>query len=690
MNGPSALAHHVIQQLSLRARPFGIEIDRQWRVTDLYGDRDYYGLDSLDVGCNLVDLFPLLQGLEGPHTTEFPFVEMVNGRCANVIVMLEADGGRVILSDDTPEKLRYQEIRQTSNETVLNAYRHAQAEEALFQEKELAEVTLKSIGDAVIRTNKLARVTYLNPVAEAMTGWRNEEAYDKPINEIFCVLDGHTQQPTLDPVQLVLTENRTLGLAANSILLSRNGSQAAIEDSAAPIRDRQGNVIGAVLVFHDVSESRAMAVRMTHLAQHDHLTGLPNRVMLHDRIVQTMMRAQRHGQRAALLFLDLDQFKHVNDSLGHMVGDQLLQEIARRLKTTVRAFDTVSRQGGDEFIVLLNEINGPGDVAHIAEKLLQSVAEPCDVDGNELSVTLSIGISMFPDDGNDVDTLMKSADAAMYHAKENGRNNYQFFTPNMHEKAMSRQKLENGLRRALRRSEFVLHYQPKLCLRTGDIVGIEALLRWQHPTEGLIAPASFIRVAEEGGLISAIGEWVLREACQSNQRWQQSGLLNVPIAVNISAVQFRDRNFLAQVAGILRDTGLDAHWLELELTESIVMQDSGRAEALLEELREMGVRLSIDDFGTGYSSLAYLRRFKIDALKIDQSFVQDVSSNADDRAIVSAIISMAKSLKQRVIAEGVETSDQMRFLTEQACDEVQGNCLCRPLAAAEFEAYVAS
>jgi diguanylate cyclase (GGDEF)-like protein/PAS domain S-box-containing protein len=567
--------------------------------------------------------------------------------------------------------------------TDITARKHL--ENALFEEKERAQTTLRAIGDAVITTGVDGRVLYLNPIAETMTGWRNDEALGLPLAQVFKIMNGVTRNAAPSPIELALREDMATGLSADTVLVRRDGYECAIESSAAPLHDHDANLIGAVLVFHDVSEARAMALKMSHLAQHDFLTGLPNRALLNDRLAQAIMLAQRHQKRLALLFLDLDRFKHVNDTLGHSIGDALLQEVGKRLIACVRGSDTVCRQGGDEFVILLSEIEDAQAAAQVAEKLLTAVTAPYLVTAHELHVTGSLGLSVFPEDGQDVETLIKTADTAMYHAKELGRNNYQFFTQAMNDRAVERFTLERNLRRALSRNEFMLYYQPKVNLGSGAIIGAEALIRWRHGDGNLVAPGQFIPVAEECGLILPIGEWVMHEACRQNRAWQDAGFPTMPVAVNVSPAQFRKKNFLHLVTQVLADTRLEPRFLELELTESVVMQDVELTTGLLEALTKIGVQLSIDDFGTGYSSLSYLKRFPIDALKIDQSFVRDITTDPDDAAITRAIINMAKSLKQRVIAEGVETADQLAFLRTHACDEMQGYFFSRPLAAADFQ-----
>lgn len=569
-------------------------------------------------------------------------------------------------------------------QTVEDISERKAAEDALFEEKERAQVTLNSIGDAVLTTNLPGNVTYLNHVAELMTGWSRENAVGQPLTDVFQIVDGTTRKVAPNPAHRAIRENRTVGLAADSILLRRDGVESAIEDSAAPIHNREGGVVGAVIVFHDVSESRAMALKMAHLAQHDFLTGLPNRALLTERLSRAIGQAKRHAKRVGLMFVDLDHFKHINDSLGHAIGDQLLQLVAERLMSCIRHTDTVCRQGGDEFVVLLSEIEQATDAAPVAEKLLAAFADPCVIAHHDLHVSLSVGISIFPDDGENADDVMKNADTAMYHAKANGRNNYQFFTSEMNIHAVRRLFIEDSLRRALRQGELMLYYQPKMDIASGLMIGCEALIRWQDPEQGLVYPKQFVSIAEESGLIVPIGQWVLHEACRQVRAWQISGLLAVPVSVNISAVEFRHRGFLEGVERILRETGMQPEYLELELTESVLMQDAESSATVLESLKAMGIQLAIDDFGTGYSSLSYLKRFPINTLKIDQSFVRDLARDADDASIVGAMIGMGKSLKQHVVAEGVETEEQLAFLRQMDCDQGQGYLFGSPLPPAEF------
>ncbi len=567
---------------------------------------------------------------------------------------------------------------------LSNMLERAANGEALFEEKERAQVTLNSIGDAVMSSNVWGIVTDLNAVAETLTGWSREEAAGRPVEEVFHIIDTSTRKAVPNSMGLAMLENRTMGLTPNRLLIRRDAVEVAIEDSAAPVHDRHGLVTGAVMVFHDVNKARALSLRMAYLAQHDSLTDLPNRTLLDDRLTQAVAIAQRHRTKLAVLFLDMDRFKHINDSLGHAMGDRLLQSVVRRVLACVRSSDTVGRQGGDEFVVLLSEVAHARDAAVIAEKILRALRPPHRIEQHELHLTVSIGIATYPDDGTDAQTLMKNADFAMYHAKEGGRDNYQFFKQDMNARAVERQALENGLRHALERQEFVLHYQPKMNLDSGEIIGVEALIRWHHPQRGLVPAAQFIPIAQDCGFIVPIGRWVLREACRQAQAWQDAGLPPIPVAINISAVELRAKDFVAGVRASLAETRLAPPYLELELTETFLMQDSKSTVAVLKALKDMGVQLALDDFGTGYSSLSYLKRFPIDALKIDHSFVRDLTTDDDDASIVSAVISMGKSMHMRVVAEGVETREQLAFLRQHNCPEGQGYYFSRPVPADEF------
>ena len=604
----------------------------------------------------------------------------------------------LILGGNVPEALAREAVGRGAQDYLLpdhldsyslpralrNAIERKIVEDALYVEKERAVVTLNSIGDAVLCTDVSGKITYLNLVAETMTGWPREEAIGQPLAEVFRIIDGTTRKTARDPMEMAVEQNRTVGLTVNCVLIRRDGFESAIEDSAAPIHDRAGRITGAVIVFHDVSAARAMSLQMTYSAQHDLVTNLPNRLLLRDRISQAIVMARRQRRPLAVLFLDLDGFKYINDSLGHATGDELLQSVSKRLLASVRRSDTVSRQGGDEFVILLSEITHAEDAATSAREILLALSAPHSIGGNDLHINGSIGISVYPGDGEDVETLIKYADTAMYHAKEVGRNNFQFFKQEMNLKAVKRQSMESSLRGALERGEFLLHYQPKVNLHTGEITGAEGLIRWQKAGRGLLCASEFVPTAEDCGLIVPIGRWVLREACRQARAWQDSGLPRLPIAVNVSAVEFRDKDFVEGVRTILSETGLEARYLELELTERVLMNDVEAMTSDLHELKMMGLHLALDDFGTGYSSLSCLRQFPIDVLKIDQSFVQEITGDPADSTIVNAIINIGKSLKHLVVAEGVETQEQRAYLQNQHCAEGQGYLFSLPLAAAQF------
>jgi diguanylate cyclase (GGDEF)-like protein/PAS domain S-box-containing protein len=560
--------------------------------------------------------------------------------------------------------------------------------DAFFDQKEWAQVTLASIADGVVCTDVRGNITFLNFAAEQSTGWSFPEAAGRPMVEVFRTRGNSSFDNTETTSEVAILQIRDMHLPLSCVLIRRDGGEITIEESIAPINNRAGQVTGAVIVFRDVSAAREMTLQMTHAAQHDFLTGLPNRMLLNDRIGQAIAVARRNRTRVALLFLDVDGFKHINDSLGHSIGDQLLQSIAGRLTACVRAIDTVSRQGGDEFVVLLPALRQSGAAAVMATRILKALSEAHSIGRQELHVTTSIGVSTYPDDGSNAEELIRSADTAMFQAKNEARHSFQFFTPAMNTLAVERQFLEEGLRRALAGQQFSLHYQPKICLRRRMVVGAEALIRWNHPTRGSVPPATFIPIAEDSGIILPIGRWVLREACKQARAWASIGLPEITMAVNVSAMEFRGKQFAEGVLAVLKDTSMDPSFLELELTESVLMRQLESTAQTLKSLRTRGVQISIDDFGTGYSSLSYLWKLPIDSLKVDQSFVREITGGGDGAAIVTAIVSMARSLKLKVIAEGVEAKAEVDFLHAHGCDEAQGYYFGKPMDAQQFEALL--
>ena len=556
--------------------------------------------------------------------------------------------------------------------------------EAVRVENELATTTLNLIGEGILRTDADGNVAYLNRFAEKMTGWSRAEARGRPFADVLRLIDNVSGASLDDAVAIALQADKTASGMTSSInctLVRRDGEEFGIESRVAIIHDQDGNAVGAVVAFRDVSAARVASLEMSRVAQHDVLTNLPNRALFNDRLSQAISLAERQSKQLAVLFVDLDQFKRINDSLGHSVGDRLLRSVARRLVACVRRTDTVSRLGGDEFLILLSQIEHSEDAAITARKILRAVAAPHVIDSKSLDVNVSIGGSTYPADAQNAETLVSYADVAMYEAKQQGRNSYQFFRTDMRARMATRVALERDLRCALGRNEFTLHYQPKVNFQTGQCTGMEALLRWQHPERGLLSAATFVPIAEECGLILPIGQWVLLEACRQSRAWSDSGFGIMPVAVNVSAVEFQGKDFLSGVRAVLIATGMEPQNLELELTESVLMQDAESTVGILLALKAMGVRLAIDDFGTGYSSFTYLRRFPVDTLKVDQSFVQEITADPEGKTMVDAMINIGKSLNHRVIAEGVETRSQLDFLQRHGCGEGQGYYFSHPVVA---------
>jgi diguanylate cyclase (GGDEF)-like protein/PAS domain S-box-containing protein len=664
-----------------------------------------------------------------------------------------------------------------------------------------------AIGDAVLVADMQGRVESINDTAQNLLGWREAEARGRPIGEVFELYDVHHRQRVESPAESVLRDGRPIPMSNGMMLCRRDGSRVAVEDSAAPVRDEQGNAVGVVMVFRDVSQRYALldelraaraqfetlfeqlpegvllfdenlmviahnreaahlleygsdemlrlrlfdieamdgqaaiaarreklqqtgrddfeslyrtrsgclmevdvsvqlvhlpdgrmafqtlfrditeqkqaAAQIEHLAYHDQLTGLPNRRLLHDRLSQAISSAVRRDATLAVIYLDLDHFKDVNDSLGHGAGDVLLQVVAGRLLGCVRADDTLARMGGDEFVLLLNGVNGADDVAGIAAKIMHELSQPLSVGDDEWHITPSLGISLCPQDGRDADDLLKYADVALYQAKQQGRATYRFCTQALHDQSVERVQLERLLRHALERNEFELYYQPQVDLCDGQIIGCEALIRWNHPGMGQISPGRFIPIAEHSGLIIDIGNWVMQEACRQAKRWHEQGR-NIKISFNVSARQFmRPAELMRSLRHALAESGVDAALIQVELTESLLLDPQGMGE-VLREIRALGIHLALDDFGTGYSSLSYLRRFPISILKIDQSFVSEADNNQDDAEMVKTIIGMAHNLRMGIVAEGIETEAQRALLAVQGCQVGQGYHYSRPVPAEEF------
>ena len=560
----------------------------------------------------------------------------------------------------------------------------ARAEEDLM----LRDRAIESSVSAICITDNLASdnpIVYVNPAFERITGYSSQEVLGRNPR----LLQGtDLAQPELIAVRAALHDQRPCHVVLRNY--RKDGSMYWNELNIAPVRNDAGMVTHYIGVHTDISDAKTHQDELARQANHDSLTGLPNRNLLWDRIDRACARTQRYGDFAAVAFLDLDNFKVVNDSLGHSLGDHLLRAVAQRLQSSLRAMDTVARLGGDEFVLVLSDQKGEPSVSGELQRIVESFSQPFAVDGRDVFITASVGVALYPQDAKDPEALMKSAELAMYRAKESGRNGYQLYTVEMQTRVTERLALEGRLRRALERGEFSLHYQPQVDLRSKRIFGVEALIRWNQPDLGMVSPAKFIPLAEETGLIVPIGAWVVRTACRQCKAWQDAGLPPVTVAVNISARQFREKNLLQVVAQILTETGLNPRQLELEVTESVIMHDAQQIIASLQAFRDMGVKLSVDDFGTGYSSLSYLKRFPVDRLKIDQSFVHDLGSDADDAAIAQAVITLGHTMGLRVIAEGVETPEQLAFLRRHECDEMQGYLFGKPMPADEFAKLLAS
>jgi diguanylate cyclase (GGDEF)-like protein/PAS domain S-box-containing protein len=546
----------------------------------------------------------------------------------------------------------------------------------------LAAHVFEHSGEAILITDKDNRIVETNPAFARMTGYTLEEVRGQ---DPRILSSGRAAR---EDYVAMWQDIRGKGFWQGEMWDRRkDGGIYPKLITISVVRNAQGEIDFHIASFADLSEQKATEEKIRHVAHHDALTGLPNRLHLQISLEQAIAGAHREKAEVALMFIDLDRFKIINDTLGHNVGDGLLVEVARRLRESVRDSDLVARLGGDEFVVCLSGHDTANAAAHVAEKILAHLSQPYQIEGNPLHSTPSIGISLFPHDGADIDTLMKNADTAMYHAKSMGRNNFQFFSPEMNQSTNDRLLLENSLHQALERGEFEIFYQPQAGMQSGVLVGAEALIRWRHPERGMVPPLQFIPLAEENGMILSIGAWVLREVCRQIAAWKQAGLPALRVAVNLSPRQFRQENLVGSILGALEEFDVPASALELEITESSVMDNPDAAVLQLRKLSENGLSIAIDDFGTGYSSLSYLKRFPVSKLKIDRSFVMDIPGDANDTAIAIAVIQLAKSLGLQTVAEGVETAGQREFLAAQGCDFLQGYWYGKPMDAATFELF---
>ncbi len=575
---------------------------------------------------------------------------------------------------------QFLKVLRTASTEIGHFYQRALALEKLRESEERFSSTMKLAAIGIAHVEEGGRFRYVNPQLCEMLGYTEQELLAMTVRDVSHPGDANITDELRDQ----LRAGGIQSFKMEKRYLRKDGSAIWVGLTIACKRDRAGRCEYDISVVEDISSRKGAEERIQYLATHDGLTGLPNRVMFTQLLGLSIETARRYDRKLAVLFIDLDRFKVINDTLGHEAGDVLLREIAARLRECLRASDVVARLGGDEFVVLLQEINDPAQAAAVARNILNVVMKPVVILGQECRVTASVGVCLHPDDGQDDQSIMKNADMAMYLAKEEGKNNFQFFTSRMKPHSIERLSLETNLRRALELNEFTLHYQAKVNFKSGAITGVEALLRWQNPELGSVSPARFIPLAEETGLIVPIGKWVLRTACTQSVAWLRQGLPRVSMSVNLSMRQMNDEGLVREIEAVLADTGMDPELLELEVTESTIMHNAERAVRVLTAIKALGVRLAIDDFGTGYSSLAHLKRFPIDTLKVDRSFIREVPNDAEDRAIAEAIIAMGKTLSLTVVAEGVETPEQQAFLSDRLCDEMQGFYFSTPVAAQDF------
>jgi diguanylate cyclase (GGDEF)-like protein/PAS domain S-box-containing protein len=586
-----------------------------------------------------------------------------------VQAMQEGASDYFIKGQIDPKKLRL---------VLSNAPERRVIEEVLFNDRNPFQITFAHDADAQIFTGLGGNIVLLNPLAEGMTGWALKESAGRPLSEVFRIVDATNRKAIPVPIATASSGEWKEKPPLNCLLIHRNGHEFFIEHSVSLVHDHEGKDAGMVIVFREMLPRRPQPEKSTHLAEHDVLTGLPKRSILYDRIGQAISIARRHRGHAAVLFLNLDRFTQIIDSLGIPAGDKLLQSVATRLRDCLRSTDTVSRLG-DEFVVLLQHIHGPEDAANTVARLLQAVAASHSVDHHEFHVTASIGVSVYPDDGIDPETLIKNAETAMSQAKRNGIHSYQFCRPEIKLSAAEHGTFEHGLRLALERNELTLHYQPKIDLKTGTISGVEALSRWLHPTIGSVPPAKFIPIAEEFGMILRMDSWMLCKACMQARVWADAGMLAKAMAVNISGTQFQNDDFPDGLFAILGATGLNPESLELNLTESVLLTNPGRSTFILKTLKDRGVQVSVDNFGTGNTDVTNLKKLPLDALNIDRSLVRQITTVPDGMTNVKTLIGIGRSLKLRIAAQGVETAEDLEFLWDHDCDEAQGNFFSPPV-----------
>ena len=619
-----------------------------------------------------------------PRTSRLERVE-TSAWNTGLVIPVKAGGATIGVLDfyashvAAPEPQFLRILRSASGE-VGRFYQRALALERLRESEERFSSTMELAAIGIAHVEDGGRFRYVNPQLCSMLGYTEQELLTMTVKDVSHPGDANVTDELRDE----LRSGAIQSFKMEKRYLRKDGTPIWVGLTIACKRDRANKCLYDISIVEDISTRKGAEERIQYLATHDGLTGLPNRVMFQQLLGLSIETSRRYGRKLAVLFIDLDRFKVINDTLGHEAGDVLLREIGARLREVLRASDVVARLGGDEFVVLLQEITDPAQAAAVARNILNVVMKPVVILGQECRVTASVGVCLHPDDGQDEQSIMKNADMAMYLAKEEGKNNFQFFTSHMKPHSIERLALETNLRRALELGEFSLHYQAKVNFKSGAITGVEALLRWYNPDLGSVSPVRFIPLAEETALIVPIGKWVLKTACAQSVAWQKQGLPPVNMSVNLSMRQLNDEGLIREIENVLAETGLDPSLLELEVTESAIMHNAERAVRVLTSIKELGVRLAIDDFGTGYSSLAHLKRFPIDTLKVDRSFIREVPNDAEDKAIAEAIIAMGKTLSLTVVAEGVETPEQQAFLSDRLCDEMQGYYFSTPVAAQDF------
>jgi len=644
--------------------------------------------NSAQVGLQLLeynDVNVIISDQRMPHMTGVEFLSRVKDLYPDTMrIVLSAYSDFSAVTDAINKGAIYKFFTKPWDDGLMrtNIKEAFHRSELMWKNNQLTRVFESTI-EGIMITSTQGIIQSVNPAFTEITGYEADEA----IGHTPRILHSGRQDKMFyeDMWQSLGETGQWQGEIWNR---RKNGEVYPEWLSITAIHDGSGKTSQYVSLFNDITEQKENEARIAHQAYHDALTDLPNRLLFHDRLDVALAHARRNNKMLAVMFLDLDRFKNINDSLGHFAGDCLLQGVAERLTHCVRQEDTVARMGGDEFTILLSHIPQIDNAAGVAKKILDTFKQPVNIEGRELFITVSIGISVYPDDAQQADLLMKNADTAMYRAKECGRNNHQFYSPTMNARALERLTLENRLHTALEHDEFQLYYQPQMDLRNGRIIGMEALLRWSTEEWGWVSPMDFIPLLEETGLILPVGEWVLQQACAQNSAWQAAGYTPLRIAVNLSARQFGQQNLVERLETVLAKTGLAAQYLELEITESIMMDAVSAKLEVLGELKDAGLQLAVDDFGTGYSSLSYLKRFPVNTIKIDQSFVRDMTRDPADAAIVATVITLAHNLKHKVIAEGVETEEQLEMLRQLKCDEIQGYLISRPLPAVEVPQWL--